>query len=195
MDNTMRAWLCGVGVGATTMFLLDPDGGRRRRALVRDKAIRAGRKTWDAADATARDVGQRAAGVTARARAIFETETPDDRVLCARVRSELGRVASHPRAIDVQTRSGVVTLIGDALASEIPSIIGGVEAVRGVDEVENQLTPHADAGGVPSLQGESARPSHWTSWVRSGWSPTAMLVAGVGAAAAAVAVGARAGRA
>ena len=192
MDNTMRAWLCGVGVGATTMFLLDPDGGRRRRALVRDKAIRAGRKTWHAADATARDVSQRAAGVTARARAIFETETADDRVVCARVLSELGRVASHPRAIDVQARSGVVTLIGDALASEIPSIVGCVEAVRGVDEVENQLTPHADAGRVPSQQA-SARPSHWPSWVRSGWSPTAMLVAGVGAAAAAVAVGARAG--
>ena len=195
MDNTMRAWLCGVGVGATTMYLLDPDLGRRRRAVVRDKAIRAGRKTWDAADATARDVGQRAAGMTARARAMFETDTPDDRVLCARVRSELGRATSHPRAIDVQARAGTVALVGDALASEIPAIVRRVESVRGVCEVESQLTPHADAGGVPSLQGEAARPSHWPSWVRSGWSPTAMLVAGVGAAAAAVAVGARAGRA
>jgi len=191
MDNTMRAWLCGVGVGATTMYLLDPDLGRRRRAVVRDKAIRAGRKTWDAADATARDVGQRAAGMTARARAMFETDTPDDRVLCARVRSELGRATSHPRAIDVQARAGTVALVGDALASEIPAIVRRVESVRGVCEVENQLTPHAAAEKVPSLQGESERPGQWMSWARSGWSPTAILVAGVSAAAA-VAVGTRA---
>ena len=58
-------------------------------------------------------------------------------------------------------------------------------------EVENQLTPHAAAEKVPSLQGESERPGQWMSWARSGWSPTAILVAGVSAAAA-VAVGTRA---
>ena len=185
MDNTMRAWLCGVGVGATTMFLLDPDRGRRRRALIRDKAVRAGRRTWNAADVTARDVSQRAAGLTASARALFETEAPDDRVLCARVRSELGRIASHPRAIAVQARAGTVTLAGDALASEIPSIVACVESVRGVAEVDNHLAPHAAVNNVPSLQSASERPGQWTSWLRSGWSPTALLVAGVGAAAAA----------
>ncbi len=184
MDNTMRAWLCGVGIGATTMFLLDPDRGRRRRALIRDKAVRLGRKTRDAADATAYDVSQRAAGISASARALFEMEAPDDRVLCARVRSELGRIASHPRAIAVQAREGIVTLAGDALASEIPSIVRSVESVRGVAEVKNHLAPHAAAGNMPSLQGAPERPGHWTSWVRSRWSPTAMLLAGVGAAAA-----------
>src|SRR5687768_4718196 len=59
MDDTMRAWICGVGVGASAMFLLDPDRGARRRALLRDKAVRAKRKTRDAADATARDIANR----------------------------------------------------------------------------------------------------------------------------------------
>jgi len=195
MDNTMRAWLCGVGVGATTMFLLDPDRGRRRRALIRDKAVRAGRKTLNAADATARDLSQRASGITATARAMFETDAPDDRVLCARVRSELGRIASHPRAIAVQARAGTVTLAGDALASEIPSILRCVESVRGVAGVENHLAPHAAANDIAFPQGESGRPGQWTRWLRKGWSPTALLAAGVGAAAAAVTVAARAPRA
>lgn len=190
MDSSMRSWICGVGVGAGAMFLLDPGRGPRRRALIRDKAVRANRKTRDAIDATARDVGNRLTGVVSDARAMFANDTPDDRVLCERVRAELGRAASHPRAIDVVAHEGTIILLGDVLASEVPSIVSAVRSVRGVEAVQNQMTTYASADNVPSLQGTSARPGQWSTWLREGWSPTAMLVAGASAAAIAVATAA-----
>jgi hypothetical protein len=184
MNSAMRSWVCGVGVGAGVTFLLDPGRGARRRALIRDKFVRAGRKTRDAIDATQRDVGNRVSGLVAETRAMLSNDTADDRVICARVRAELGRVASHPRAIRVKADDGVVTLVGDVLASEMPRVVSAAESARGVKTVRNQLTPHASVEGVPSLQGTSERPGQWSTWLRQGWSPTAMLVVGAAAAAA-----------
>ena len=47
------ALIGGAELGAGVMYLLDPDRGKRRRALVRDQAVRSVRKTRDAVDATA----------------------------------------------------------------------------------------------------------------------------------------------
>jgi BON domain len=191
MDRAMRSWLCGLGVGAGAALLLDPDRGARRRALIRDKAVRAQRKTRDAVDATARDLSNRVSGAIAEARAMFGNDTANDHVLCERVRAHLGRVASHPRAIYVFARDGRVVLSGDVLLSEVPTIVSSVRRVRGVDEVENHMTAHDSPDAVPSLQGESERPGRWSTWMREGWSPTAMLIAGASAAAFAVASAAR----
>ena len=48
--------LVGAGAGAGLMYLLDPDLGNRRRALMRDQLVRAGHVTGDAVDVTSRDV-------------------------------------------------------------------------------------------------------------------------------------------
>ena len=37
--------LGGLGLGAALMYVLDPERGKRRRALVRDKAVRAAHKS------------------------------------------------------------------------------------------------------------------------------------------------------
>jgi hypothetical protein len=54
--------LAGLGVGATLMYFLDPRGGGRRRALVRDKSLKATRKTKRAMHGRAQDVRNRAKG-------------------------------------------------------------------------------------------------------------------------------------
>lgn len=62
------AAVIGAGLGALAMFMLDPVSGRRRRALVRDQAVRYGRETAEAAEATASDLRNRARGMVAETR-------------------------------------------------------------------------------------------------------------------------------
>src|SRR3954451_2267998 len=138
MTSTFRAGLIGAGIGGASMFLLDPDRGPRRRALLRDQMVRSARKTRDAADATRRDLGNRLSGLTARAAARFSDETLDDTTLCARVRAALGHATHHPRAICVQATDGLVTLTGDALETDVPSVVAAVEKVHGVKAVQNE---------------------------------------------------------
>ena len=191
MTSAASSTLIGAGVGAGLMFLLDPSRGARRRALVRDKFVRAAYKTRDAAGATSRDLSNRLTGLAARTQSRLADEPADDSVVVERVRAKLGRVASHPRAIDVLANDGIITLRGDVLVSEVPWIIGCVGDVAGVRQVRNEMTAHPRANGVPSLQGKSERPGWWSTWLREGWSPTAMLATGVGAAAIAVAIARR----
>jgi hypothetical protein len=58
--------LIGLGLGVGLMYVLDPQGGNRRRAVMRDKLARGLRKSKDAADGAARDLRNRAAGTRAR---------------------------------------------------------------------------------------------------------------------------------
>jgi hypothetical protein len=50
------------------MYVLDPQGGRRRRALARDKAMSFANKTSRVVGARSRDLANRAKGVAAEAR-------------------------------------------------------------------------------------------------------------------------------
>ena len=54
--------LAGLGVGATLMYLLDPRGGGRRRALMRDKSIKVSRRTMEALRGHAQDARNRMKG-------------------------------------------------------------------------------------------------------------------------------------
>jgi osmotically-inducible protein OsmY len=139
--------------GAGLMYLLDPDRGARRRALVRDQAARAKHKLEEGLDATARDLGNRARGTVAELRSRFRREMVDDAILHERVRSEIGHAVSHPSAIDVSVSDGRVTLKGPVLEHELDDLLRAVGRVRGVSEVRNELEVHREAEGVPSLQG------------------------------------------
>ncbi|HKX82644.1 MAG TPA: YtxH domain-containing protein [Pyrinomonadaceae bacterium] len=55
--------LGGVGAGAALMYLLDPDRGNRRRALIRDKAVSLNRRARKAFSGKVEDLGNRAKGL------------------------------------------------------------------------------------------------------------------------------------
>jgi gas vesicle protein len=187
--------LIGVGVGAAIAYMLDPNRGRRRRALVADQVRRASGKTRDAIDATMRDMTNRAVGIAAAARGRLANDDVDDATVIERVRAKLGRVCSHPRAIDVEVDDGNVTLRGPLLKSELDSVLGGVAAVRGVRSVNNELEQHVSAEGVPSLQGSSNVAGPTLDVLQRNWAPgTQALVAAAGLAATGVCIAAYARR-
>jgi hypothetical protein len=179
------SFVTGALLGASAMCLLDPISGGRRRAVTRDKLMRAARQTREGMDAAACDIRNRASGLAAEARAKMQTDQPADDVLASRVRAALGRVVSHPASIDVSAEHGRVVLSGPILTIEVPRLLRTVERVRGVCEVENRLDVHPTAGDVPGLQGEPSRSR--TDLLASGWSPTVKVAAGVACAAVAAA--------
>src|SRR5215813_6320515 len=63
--------LGATATGLGLMYFLDPDQGRRRRALMRDQMVHAAHKTGDAVDATSRDIANRAKGAVAELRGRF----------------------------------------------------------------------------------------------------------------------------
>lgn len=64
--------LIAFGVGVAAMYLLDPERGRRRRALLRDQVAHARRVLSERAGSKARDLSNRAHGLAAEARRIPE---------------------------------------------------------------------------------------------------------------------------
>jgi osmotically-inducible protein OsmY len=149
--------LGGILIGMGIAYLLDPDRGARRRALVRDKATSAGRRLADDLDAGTRDLRNRAKGRAAEIKARFRGESVDDETLRERVRSAIGRVVSRTGGIDVDVDGGRVTLRGAVPAAEVEQLIATVSGVRGVLEVSDQTRAESTANGIPSLQGEGAR--------------------------------------
>ncbi len=179
-------WLGALGAGAAAMFILDPERGRRRRALLRDKLVSARHQLGDASDTVARDVMNRGRGQVARVQSLFTGRPPSDAHIAERVRSRLRYAVSHPRSIEVWVHDGRVTVSGPVLAAEAEELLCEVESVRGVQAVEDRLTRHATPGDVPGLQGAPARRPRGggtLSFTQTVWSPTARLVAGAAGAA------------
>jgi uncharacterized membrane protein len=167
------------------MYFLDPYQGRRRRALVRDKFWSAWVQSSDLLAKAARDLGNRASGIMAEARYAFAEEDVDDATLVARVRSQVGRAVSHPRAIEVTATQGRVTLRGPILAHEVARLLQMVRSVRGVQALDNQLDVHEQADNIPGLQGRGTpRRGHVPELLQSNWTPA--LRALVGAAGGAL---------
>jgi hypothetical protein len=190
-----RDLLVGAGIGAALAFMFDPVGGGRRRALARDKMAWASRKTRDGLDATARDLAHRSQGIAAATRGRLSRQQVDDARLVERVRAKLGRVSSHPRAIDVEAHDGEVTLRGPILSREVDDVLATVGGVRGVSSVVNELEPHDSPEGVPSLQGEGRVAGSSIDLFQRNWAPaTRALVATAGLAATGVCIAAYARR-
>ncbi|HEU4509235.1 MAG TPA: BON domain-containing protein, partial [Pyrinomonadaceae bacterium] len=181
----------GLGLGTGLMFLLDPARGRRRRALLRDKAVWATRKTGDCLQVTTRDLRNRTRGIVTGIQSRFSSAPVDDAVLVDRVRSKLGRVVSHPGAIHVTAQNGNVTLEGPLLSAEAPELLACVNRIQGVNEVTNNLELHDEPGNHPALQGGRMREGGRFEFFQENWSPAARLVAGAAGASLAAYGGSR----
>jgi uncharacterized membrane protein len=185
-----RSLLAGAGVGAGLTYFLDPGRGARRRARVRDTVTHSAKATRRAIGTVGRDVLHRTYGTAASLRSPFRHDRVDDPVVIERVRSKLGRLVSHPHAVEVTSIDGIVALRGPILEHEADSLIRAVRRVVGVCDVIDELERHERPGNIPSLQGGrppavsrlDAFQPHWapTTRVMLGTAGAAMMVAGLG---------------
>lgn len=166
-----------LGTGAGLMYMFDPDRGACRRARLKDKAAHAINKTGVAAGSVSRDLTNRLRGLAAQAGSVFKNGEADDDTLAARVRSRMGRSVSHPGAIEVTARNGVVKLSGDALSHEVDALLSCARSTSGARCVDNQLRIHNRPGYIPNLQGGRTRGGARFELMQSNWAPATRLLA------------------
>ncbi len=149
----------GLGIGTGLMYLFDPDRGKRRRALLRDKVVWAKQKSAEEIETTARDLSNRASGIAASIRSRFTSDEADDVVLVERVRSKLGRIVSHPGSLAIYgaTRR-------DALGAGFGAV-GLLLLTRGITNTEFRRL--AGLGDGEKIEDGSTHPEHDASSVEN----------------------------
>jgi hypothetical protein len=153
----------GVCLGAALMYLFDADSGRRRRALARDRAVRAlhrGSRSVKATTRAARRVVHRARGAAAgtRWRLRRPAEEVPDEVLQQRVRAALGHLAGYPALVEVRAAEGEVTLSGPVLEREAKRLVRRLRKLPGVRSVTDRLEPVRSLAGRDGGGGGAAGP-------------------------------------
>ena len=80
-DSFLLGVATGLVLGGLAMYIFDPEQGRRRRALARDKMVHYKHEISDFAAGTAKDLRNRAYGVAKEAEGLVRetmgTETPE----------------------------------------------------------------------------------------------------------------------
>lgn len=158
--TTPFVWASLLAAGVALMYVFDPRLGRRRRALMRDKAVKAfhfvTRRAPERLEHRARYVAGRLHGMEHEVvhevghllHPDGETE-PDNVTLAQRVRSEIFAPADIPDgAINVDAYEGIVTLRGELPSQElIDRVVRMTRHVEGVREVRNLM--HTPGMPVP----------------------------------------------
>jgi hyperosmotically inducible periplasmic protein len=136
--------------GALLMYFLDPNTGRRRRALVRDRGVSMGHEAERLVRGKSRRAADRLKGVAARTRASLSSAPIDDDLLHDRIRSRLGRLVGHPHAVEVHVHDGWVQLKGTVSESEFDDLLQAVSSIRGVRNLESLLRTSQSLTGAPT---------------------------------------------
>jgi uncharacterized membrane protein len=170
----------GAAIGGAAMYFFDPDRGRRRRALVRDQAVRAQSNVRNLVDTGTRDLKNRGTVLIGRTRSLVKLRKPTNAVLAERVRARMGRYVAHPGAIEVTALDGEVTLKGSISAHEHTDLIDAIQNVSGVNHVTDELSVYETAEGISEFKEPRAR-SVGAEFMDENWAPGPRLLAGAGA--------------
>jgi hypothetical protein len=176
------AGLLTAAFAAGAAYFFDPRSGRRRRALLRDKLVHASHVAYDFLGKANRDAQHRTHGLYSGALSHLRPDDSEDTIIQERVRTELGRLSTHPGAIHVACNGGVIRLQGDILDEELDRVMEGVHAVRGVQRVTSELRVHSEPGRIPALQGNRGHRERRFEYLQTNWSPAPRALAGLAGA-------------
>jgi hypothetical protein len=139
-------------LGAALVYFFDPQNGRRRRALARDRIPAFFRAKARQPGRLGRIAKSQAFGVKQRVKHRKEEgkPQPDDATLAHKVETEIFRDAEVPKGqINVNAENGVVVLRGEVEQDQlIRDLEKKTRKVQGVREVENLL--HTPGSPVPT---------------------------------------------
>lgn len=139
----------GIAAGALAMYYLDPQAGRRRRALVRDQLVAAGHDAAYFTGRKAKRAADRVKGYLATHRPGRHDQPESDQQLRDRIRARLGHVMRSPRSVEVRVEQGRVSLRGHILRHELDRVLHEVSRMAGVASVESHLVTHETEAGIP----------------------------------------------
>jgi uncharacterized membrane protein len=186
--STFSKTMGAATVGGLLVYFLDPDTGRRRRALMRDRAVNLAKEADRAIGKASRDLSNRARGSVAEARSLLALRGTSDEVLVEQVRARIGRVASFPHFVEVSSRDAVINLRGAVLESELKDVLSTIAAIRHVASIRNELRAYKRPQDIPGIQQQA---SIRRKAAAPGWTPAARLAMGVGGGALALLGGGR----
>lgn len=132
--------LSGVVLGATAAYFLDPRQSARRRAVVRDKALSAVKRSLVQSGKVLRHFRNRFGGaIYSLANRVGSAGSVSDRRLESRLRSVLGRTIEHPHHVDLAVHEGRVSMRGSLKPHEAGLAVQAIERIPGVRAVDNQI--------------------------------------------------------
>jgi BON domain-containing protein len=172
--KTMATFITGSMAGAAVTFLADPTLGRRRRALLRDAVMHDSKILARAIIISGRDTVQRAKGILEQVKDTFTPEEVDDAVLTDRIRTEIGRVCSHPN-VEVIVEDRRVTLQGPVVAHERRPILRAARSVKGVCGINDRMEPYIPLPTMPT----QASKQRQLDIMQRHWSPATRVLAGI----------------
>jgi osmotically-inducible protein OsmY len=139
----MRKLISLAALAAAATYFFDPQNGKRRRNMARDRTAALFRRLGRRGERAGRAVAAEATGLAAKAQHLQEEEKPqpDDVTLARKVESELFRDEDVPKGrINVNAENGKIVIRGEVDRPEmISELEERVRKVQGAQGVENLL--------------------------------------------------------
>jgi osmotically-inducible protein OsmY len=146
--------LAGLLAGIGLAYFFDPQRGRRRRHMLRDRTLALVRRAFRRSARAGRGAAAEAEGLAHKAMHLREEPKPDlnDETVAAKIMSEVFRDRHLPKGdVNINVERGVAVLHGTVARPElVDELVERVRHVQGVRDVSSRLRVEGSTTGQRS---------------------------------------------